>query len=592
MTAPNSQRKAKLARSQKLGDSTTIEQPAMFNPIKWLWVDFFEFGNVRINQDWVLLTIGIIAAIALFVNVSPMITSLVRGSELYSIIGEGNWMLIYATISGITWAIRTHIPLEITLLATVSAVLSSLPLLAISGIDAGWLGYWLAQLLVMASLPIDFIVLFYTAILLVSLIPLGNPLFHLSLLMRDWSRVLNVEPEAKPLKKKTTVKASKTAAPSGAAQWMQEVLATCGIPAQVVNVMDSHRRTVFEIRTPPKFKVKQLTRDIEDIQNAAGRKPISIETSVTNKPGICRLMIPKLETPKPLPLSNLMQTDGFKKSHRLALPMGQNLEGNPEYRRLDKMPHLLIGGTSGGGKSVSVNTFITSLIVKNTPEQLQLILIDPKIVEFIIYENTPHLAMPVVTKMEECQDTIQRLNNEMEYRYQLMAAFKVRSLGELNTKLGKREVKNPLYGSSAEFTDDKTPISSIGPTVKALPTLVMIIDEMADLIIRFKEVEELIATLAGKARASGIHLIPCTQNPLATVVTSLIKANITTRYSLQVATSVDSETILGKGRTEAKSLLGNGDAYLLDGSNSVNVQSYYIEADEIEAIINNQNQST
>ena len=590
MTAMNQPRKAKLSRAQKLGDSSATIERASFNPFKWLWFDFFEFEKVRINQDWVLLTIGITACITLFLNVAPVFTSLVRGSQIYEAIGEGNWMLIYATIAGITWAVRTHIPLTLTFLAIVGAVLSCLPLLAIVGINAGWVGYWLAQLLIMAALPIDTIVLLYTSVLIISLIPLGNPLFHLALLLRDWSRVLTSEPEAVAVKKtRTTKKEAVTENVSGAAQWMEQLLVARGFPAKVVGVIDSHRRTIFEISTPTDFKIKKISADLEDIERAASQKNITMETSVPNKPGISRIMIPKKNIPDPLNLADLMTTDGFKKSHPLALPMGQNIEGNAEYRRLDKMPHVLVSGTTGGGKSVTINCWITALLCKNSPKNLQLILIDPKMLEFSIYASSKHLAMPVILDMQKAQQAIQQANNEMEYRYAIMSAAKVRNMGEFNAKIKKKKFLNPLYADRETYTGDNAIISTVDQYCKPFPTLVLVIDEMADLILRFKAVEELIAMLAGKARAAGIHLIPCTQDPRKEVITGLIKANIAVRFALQVATLTESQTILGPGRTEAQHLLGNGDAYLLDGNNSVNVQSYFIEADEIEQKIEEQN---
>ena len=374
---------------------------------------------------------------------------------------------------------------------------------------------------------------------------------------------------------------------------MQTLLDDRGFPAKVVNSIDSHRRIVFEVKLPRSFKIAELVKDITDFERATGIKKITIETTVSGKPGISRILIPKAGEQDPLSLTELMESEDFKNSHPLALPMGQNIEGKAEYRRLDKIKHVLVSAASGGGKSVTINCWITALISKNSPQDLQLILIDPKMLEFSIYENSKHLAMPVVLDMQKAQQAIQLVNNEMEYRYEVMSAAKVRSMSEFNDKVKKnKKIKNPRYSANSQRNEVTEILSTITEYCEPFPTLAMIIDEMADLILRFKEVEELIARLAGKARASGISLIPCTQDPRKEVITGLIKANITVRYALQVATLTESQTILGPGRTEAQHLLGNGDAYLLDGNNSVNVQSYYIEADEIEAIIEKQNQKT
>lgn len=389
-------------------------------------------------------------------------------------------------------------------------------------------------------------------------------------------------------------KAKPEALLSDAENKMQQLLDDRGFPARVVNSINSHRRIVFEVRLPRSFKIAELVKDITDFERATGIKKITIETTVSGKPGISRILVPKAGEQDPLSLADLMESEDFKKSHPLALPMGQNIEGNAEYRRLDKMKHVLVSAASGGGKSVTINCWITALISKNTPQDLQLILIDPKMLEFSIYEKSKHLAMPVVLDMQKAQQAVQIVNNEMEYRYAVMSSAKVRSMSEFNDKVKKnKKIKNPLYPSASQISNEAncelTILSTITEYCEPFPSLVMIIDEMADLILRFKEVEELLARLAGKARASGISLIPCTQDPRKEVITGLIKANITVRYALQVATLTESQTILGPGRTEAQHLLGNGDAYLLDGNNSVNLQSYYIEAGEIETIIEQQN---
>ena len=389
--------------------------------------------------------------------------------------------------------------------------------------------------------------------------------------------------------KKAKPKANHEAVLSDAENKMQLLLDDRGFPAKVINSIDSHRRMVFEVKLPRSFKIAELVKDITDFERAMGIKKITVETTVPGKPGVSRILIPKAGDQDPLKLTDLMSTDGFQQSHPLALPIGQNIEGNAEYRRLDKMPHILVSGTTGGGKSVTINCWITALLCKNSPKDLQLILIDPKMLELSIYASSKHLAMPVILDMQKAQQAIQLANNEMEYRYEIMSAAKVRNMGEFNAKIKKKKFLNPLYADRETYTGDNAIISPVDQYCKPFPTLVLVIDEMADLILRFKAVEELIAILAGKARAAGIHLIPCTQDPRKEVITGLIKANIAVRFALQVATLTESQTILGLGRTEAQHLLEHGDAYLLNGNKSVNVQSYFIEADEIEQKIEEQN---
>lgn len=384
----------------------------------------------------------------------------------------------------------------------------------------------------------------------------------------------------------------KEAQQSDAEAKMQQLLDDRGFPAKVIGSIDSYRREVFEIRLPRSFSIKKLTGDIADIERATGIKRITIESSVSGKPGVSRIMVPKLKLPPPLLMKDVLETDGFKQSHPMALPLGMSLNGEHKYFRLDKMPHVAIAGTTGAGKSVEVNTWVTSLIVKNSPAELQLVLIDPKMLEFAIYEKSNHLATPVVTEMPDALSAINRLVNEMQFRYRCMKALKVRDLDAYNDKVksGKHPISKLNSLSANDLPDDDSQYSHIGTHLQPFPRMVLVIDEMADLMMAYKsELEQPIARLAQKARACGIHMILATQRPEVSVITGLIKANIAARFSMQVATAVDSNIILD--RNGAQNLLGNGDGYWAanQGEDLLNVQGFFIEADEIEAIIEREN---
>ena len=403
-------------------------------------------------------------------------------------------------------------------------------------------------------------------------------------------------------KNKPTQKAPKASKLSESEDKLQTLLTDRGFPATVTGSLDSFRREVFEIRLPRSFKIKTLTNDIADIERATGIKHITIESSVTGKPGISRILVPKTTMPAPIKMMDIMKTEMFKNAHPMALPLGINLSGQQEYRRLDKLPHLILAGTTGAGKSVELNTWITSLVAKNSVDDLKLVLIDPKMLELSIYEKSKHLAMPVVTEMSDALGAINKLVMEMNYRYHCMSLAKTREIDTYNDKVSKNAIKNPHFGAEniyrmVDGEEKATPtiksehvFSDVDKSLTKFPKMVLVIDEMADLMMMYGEELELpIVRLAQKARACGIHLILATQRPQVSVITGLIKSNIAARFAMQVATDVDSRIIMD--RTGAQNLLGNGDGYFAEnqGKDMVNVQGFYIEADEIEAFINEQN---
>jgi S-DNA-T family DNA segregation ATPase FtsK/SpoIIIE len=267
----------------------------------------------------------------------------------------------------------------------------------------------------------------------------------------------------------------------------------------------------------------------------------------------------------------------------LMMALGKDIAGRPVSADLEKMPHLLVAGTTGSGKSVGINAMILSLLYKATPEQVRLIMIDPKMLELSVYEDIPHLLTPVVTDMKEAANALRWCVAEMERRYPLMAAMGVRNITGYNKKVQEAiDRGEPIIDPTVDLVDGEPP-----ETLVPLPFIVVVIDELADMMMVVgKQVEELIARLAQKARASGIHLILATQRPSVDVITGLIKANIPTRIAFQVSSRIDSRTILDQ--MGAEQLLGQGDMlYLPPGSGlPERVHGAFVDDSEVHAVVN------
>jgi S-DNA-T family DNA segregation ATPase FtsK/SpoIIIE len=264
----------------------------------------------------------------------------------------------------------------------------------------------------------------------------------------------------------------------------------------------------------------------------------------------------------------------------LTIALGKDIGGHPVVVDLVKMPHVLVAGTTGSGKSVAINAMILSLIYKATPEQVRLILVDPKMLELSVYEGIPHLLAPVVTDMRQAANALRWCVAEMERRYKLMSLFGVRNIGGYNQKI-RDAVKNgvPLTNPFSLTPDAPEPLEEI-------PLIVVVIDELADLMMVVgKKVEELITRLAQKARAAGVHLLLATQRPSVDVITGLIKANIPTRVAFQVSSKIDSRTILDQMGAEA--LLGQGDMlYLPPGSGyPQRVHGAFVSDQEVHRVV-------
>ncbi|MGD8341466.1 MAG: DNA translocase FtsK 4TM domain-containing protein, partial [Gammaproteobacteria bacterium] len=335
-----------------------------------------------------------------------------------------------------------------------------------------------------------------------------------------------------------------------------------GVEAEVVAVHPGPVVTRFELKPAAGVKVSQISNLAKDLARSLSTVSVRVVEVIPGKPYV-GLEIPN-EVRELVALGEIIKSEAYENlKSPLTLALGKDIAGNPVVADLNRMPHLLIAGTTGSGKSVAINAMVLSLLYKSTPEQVRLIMIDPKMLELSVYEGIPHLLAPVVTDMKQAANALRWSVAEMERRYALMAGLGVRNIAGYNKKVNEaiergKPLRDPTY----------TPIdeSDEAPELKPLPFIVVIIDELADMMMVVgKKVEELIARLAQKARASGIHLLLATQRPSVDVITGLIKANIPTRIAFQVSSRVDSRTILDQ--MGAEHLLGHGDMlYMVPGS--------------------------
>lgn len=332
------------------------------------------------------------------------------------------------------------------------------------------------------------------------------------------------------------------------------------IKAEVVNAQMGPVVTRFEVSLAPGLKASKVTGIAKDLARSLSMASVRVVEVIPGKPYI------GIEVPNPqrqmVRLIELLKTEAYQDPDGLiSMAMGKDIAGRPIIADLAKAPHMLVAGTTGSGKSVLVNSLLLSMLLKYTPAQLRLILIDPKQLELANYGDIPHLLTPVVTDMTEAASALAWSVAEMERRYQLMSLFKVRKLDEFNKKVMAAEqsgepLLDPLWRPNDSVSQDRA------PKLKPLPQIVIVADEFADMIMQVgKQAEELITRLAQKSRAAGIHLILATQRPSVDVITGLIKANIPVRAALRVNSKVDSRTILDAGGAE--DMLGHGDMLFL-----------------------------
>ncbi len=366
---------------------------------------------------------------------------------------------------------------------------------------------------------------------------------------------------------------------------LEDRLAEFKVIAEVVAVQPGPVITRFELELAPGTKASKISGLSTDIARSMSLVSVRVVEVIRGKSTI-GLEIPN-DNREIVCLSEIIRSKKFDDSKSpLALALGKDIGGAPVIADLAKMPHLLVAGTTGSGKSVGVNSMLVSLLYKATPEQVRLILIDPKMLELSVYEDIPHLLAPVVTDMKEAANALRWSVGEMERRYKLMAALGVRNIAGYNKKV-KQAIKDgdpivdPLYKKEEAFDPEATP-----PTLETLPYIVVVVDEFADMIMVVgKKVEELIARIAQKARAAGIHLILATQRPSTDVITGLIKSNIPTRMAFQVSTKLDSRIVLDQGGAE--SLLGHGDMlYLPPGTaHAQRVHGAFIDDHEVHHVV-------
>lgn len=362
---------------------------------------------------------------------------------------------------------------------------------------------------------------------------------------------------------------------------VEERLADFGVSAKVVAVHPGPVITRFELELAPGIKVSKITSLVKDIARSLSTTSVRIVEVIQGK-SVVGLEIPN-ENRESVSLRDILESQAYMESRSpVSLVLGKDISGSPVIVDLIKMPHLLVAGTTGSGKSVSLNAMLLSMLFKATPEELRLILIDPKMLELSIYENIPHLLTPVITDMKEATNALRWCVAEMDRRYRFMAALGVRNLAGYNQKITEAIQRGePLLMPGALVTD---PESAKMP-LQTLPLIVVTIDELADMMMVVgKKVEDLIARIAQKARAAGIHLILATQRPSVDVITGLIKANIPTRIAFQVSSRIDSRTILDQ--QGAEQLLGHGDMlYLPPGAGvPVRVHGAYVADDEVHRV--------
>jgi S-DNA-T family DNA segregation ATPase FtsK/SpoIIIE len=360
---------------------------------------------------------------------------------------------------------------------------------------------------------------------------------------------------------------------------IEKKLSDFGVSVKVLAAYPGPVITRYEVEPAVGVKGSQIVNLVKDLARALSVVSIRVVETIPGKSCM------GLEIPNPhrqaVRLSEILGSEAYHALHApLAIALGKDIAGNPVVADLAKMPHLLVAGTTGSGKSVAINAMILSLLYKSEPRQVRLILVDPKMLELSVYQDIPHLLAPVVTDMKQAANALSWCVAEMDRRYKLMSWLGVRNLSGFNHKVTEAE----KHGRTLE--DPLTIESGEPQPLKPLPYVVVVIDELADLMMVVgKKVEELIARLAQKARAAGIHLILATQRPSVDVITGLIKANIPTRIAFQVSSRVDSRTILDQSGAEA--LLGAGDMlYLPPGAGlPLRVHGAFVADHEVHNVV-------
>jgi S-DNA-T family DNA segregation ATPase FtsK/SpoIIIE len=362
---------------------------------------------------------------------------------------------------------------------------------------------------------------------------------------------------------------------------VESKLADFGITVEVEEVHPGPVITRFELQPAPGVKVSQIVNLAKDLARSLSLASVRVVEVIPGKTTV-GLEIPN-EHRELIRLSETLKSSDFADAKSpLTLALGKDISGQPVVTDLAKMPHLLVAGTTGSGKSVAVNAMILSLLYNATPKDVRMIMIDPKMLELSIYDGIPHLLSPVVTDMKQAANALRWCVAEMEVRYKLMAHLKVRNIAGMNRKVLEAKAANNPIMDPFHPEDSDLPVQELQP----LPYIVVIVDELADMMMQVgKKVEELIARLAQKARAAGIHLILATQRPSVDVLTGLIKSNIPTRIAFQVSSRIDSRTILDQ--MGAEQLLGHGDMlYLKPGAGQpTRIHGAFVDDHEVNNVV-------
>ena len=359
-----------------------------------------------------------------------------------------------------------------------------------------------------------------------------------------------------------------------------------GIEIEVTAVNPGPVITRFEVQPAPGIKVSRISNLVKDLARSLAVVSVRVVEVIPGKT-VIGIEIPN-EKREIIQLSQVLSSTEFDRAgSTLSMALGHGIVGKPVIVDLAKMPHLLVAGTTGSGKSVGINAMILSLLFKSTPEQVRMIMIDPKMLELSVYDGIPHLLTPVITDMKDAANGLRWCVAEMERRYKLMSALGVRNLAGFNKKVtDAKKTGKPIVDPTWQADPMLLEEEQSAPVLEPLPSIVVIVDELADMMMVVgKKVEELIARIAQKARAAGIHLVLATQRPSVDVLTGLIKANVPTRLSFMVQSKVDSRTILGEGGAEQ--LLGHGDMLFLPPGGGVptRVHGAFVSDEEVHRVV-------
>jgi DNA segregation ATPase FtsK/SpoIIIE, S-DNA-T family len=371
------------------------------------------------------------------------------------------------------------------------------------------------------------------------------------------------------------------------ARMLETVLEDYGVRGQIVQVRPGPVVTLYELEPAPGIKASRIIGLADDI--ARSMSAISVRVAVVPGRSVIGIELPNRRA-ETVYLRELLDSPVYEKhTGRLSLILGKDISGEPVLADLAKMPHLLIAGTTGSGKSVGINTMILSILYRMPPDRCKLIMVDPKMLELSVYDGIPHLLAPVVTEPKKAVLALKWVVREMENRYRKMSKLGVRNIDGFNARLAEAAAKGEsLIRKVQTGFDDETgqPIFEPQPfDTSELPLIIVVVDEMADLmLVAGKDIEAAIQRLAQMARAAGIHIIMATQRPSVDVITGTIKANFPTRISFQVTSKIDSRTILGEGGAEQ--LLGRGDMlYMAGGGRITRVHGPFVSDEEVERVV-------